>query len=154
MAKNITKHTRRDDAFDEQRTVGRKQTRWYEFVKSNNMILPKRDPSNSDFSHTLLSGGVLNVPVERHRHLLLCLAKDIQDGFLPDFNEIAPPISRLYMDLDFKDKIVDVGVAAVVVKFSSFVTVGNRTADSGGAVDGGGTTNNVWKILKHFVCNT
>ena len=96
---------RRDNEYDEQRVKSRKQTRWYEFVSRNNMIEAVRDIANPDFSHTLLAGGVLNVPIERYDELLMLLSQDIDDGVVPDFNEISPPITRLYMDLDFKDEL-------------------------------------------------
>lgn len=85
-----------------ERTKTRKQTLWYEYVTRNNMLEYKADVSNADFSHTLMSGGVLNVPIERQRQLYKLLARDIDAGVTPDFNEISAPITRLYMDLDFR----------------------------------------------------
>jgi len=88
--------------WSENKISTRRKTAWYEYAMRNNMFQHHRDKSNPDFAYTLMSGGVLNVPIERQRELLRHLALDIDNGFLPDFNEISPPITRLYMDLDFK----------------------------------------------------
>jgi hypothetical protein len=98
--------TGRGDEYDELRVRHRKRTRWYEYVTQNNMFDRVRNLQNPDFSHTLMAGGVLNVPIERYDELLVLLADDIKDGVVPDLNEISAPITRLYMDLDFKDELV------------------------------------------------
>ena len=106
--------------YEAEHNLRRHETKWFQFVTSQNMIqfgsMKKENGDQTvktvspDFSHTLLAGGILNIPIERYKELLCAVSQDIKNNFVPDFNEIAPPITRLYMDLDFKDKLAPGGL--------------------------------------------
>ena len=120
--------------FDAEHNLRRKQTEWYSFAVANNMIefgqqnkADKEKKINENFSHTLLAGGILNVPIERQMQLLLALSKDISNNYVPDFNEISPPITRLYMDLDFKDKLEQGGLQLFYPRTITEMNNGNGT---------------------------
>lgn len=124
----------RSKKFETEHNLRRKQTEWYSFAVANNMIefgaqnkAEKEKKINENFSHTLLAGGVLNVPIERQMELLLALSKDIANNYVPDFNEVSPPITRFYMDLDFKDKLEEGGLQLFYPRTITEMNNGNGT---------------------------
>jgi len=107
----------------------RRHSRWFKYVTENGFIERTRDASNVNFSHTLMSGGVLNIPIEKHCEALAELADDIDNGFLPDWNEIAAPINRLFIDLDFHARSTEENDVQL---FSKRTVLQNKNAGNNG----------------------
>ena len=119
----------------EDKILRRKDTEWYQCAVANGWFDHTRDPSNPNFAYTLMSGGVLNVPIENAKQFLKLVAQDMDNGHVPDLNEISAPITRLYMDLDFKEESTEDNDVQL---FSEQVITENECKFNG-AGDGRGT---------------
>lgn len=63
----------------------------------------RKTKEKSEYTHTLFCGGLLDVPDEKHDEFLKKLALDMDHGEHWYVNEIATPVSALYLDADFLD---------------------------------------------------